>query len=1311
MASSDPKKASPTTKRNVSPETDAWLISRLMFAWLNPLVSLAMAKPLVHDDLYAVRRSEEAQVSFDIFKLHMEKTKKENGEVDVKRALISTFWRVSVVTAVIKFINTLSQIVPFIAMRFFLTWMASPDSPIWIGYLWITVIFLCMTTKAITENLYFHRSLMTAQQLRACLITAICQKSLRLSLHARQSFTTGELTNLLQLWTTRIEQFVGQNMHQLNDGLFQILAYLAVAIWVAGPSAILGVLVIFPLTILQQRMMAKIARTRRECSKFTDDRIRMVTEIFSGIRAIKSYSWEVPWGSEVNQKRLNELAKLQSCNTATAVMRSLMMTTPLMMMVVVFFFFSIVFGQDMDAARVFTTLAVFNNLRMAMMFYPMALVGYFDVQQGALRLNTFLNALEVDSALKDATCPPGSIKIRNATFAYKQEGKQQSRLGFDEKKQTGKKAKQGGCCSRSARKTASSATEANDPEATTSSTERIEVLRDVSCEVESGELLAIVGPVGSGKSSLVSSILGELVAIKGDVLRGGKVAFAPQVPWIMNATLKDNILFYRDFDADLYGWVLEACCMTRDLELLPSGDLTEIGERGINLSGGQKQRVSLARTMYSQADIYIFDDPLSALDAEVGRSVFENCLLSPRVQHATRILITHASHTLSRCQKVLTLELAEDGAGIVKSLCKPDVLPESSPEVQTKSSPVDEKEAEIKKPKAEKDVLMTTETKQDGAGKRSAYWNYLKAARSWTLVLAMFVFQIFSSYLSNAASFWLSAWGQHSLDAVGFNQGYYLLVFIGITIVVFACAFIGSVLVLLLGNRASTNLHDELLKKMLTAPLSFFDTTPLGRILNRFSADFEQLDNQIPQQVSMFFMVILSLFGIFGSIAISVPWFAVGIPPIFVVYYFIMLRFRAANREIKRCDSIALSPIYSHYQQILGGIPTIRAYNLVELLCDEMSARVDFHGSPKYCMMALNRWLSIRLELLGSSVLLITGYLTVNMRGTVSSGNAGVALTYAVASTSILNFAVRTFGELEGVMNCVDRILEYIQDVPCEAAYQLPVPSGWPANGELKFEELSVRYRPQLPLVLKSVSFAVAEKWRVGIVGRTGSGKSTLILAMLRLVEPASGYVRFAGENTSLLGLETLRQKIAIVPQEPVLWTGTLRKNLDPFNRCNDTTIWESLAMVGQRESLEQRFPKSSLNEIPVTEYGDNFSQGQRQLFCIVRAILQQAPIVLMDEATSALDETTDALVQKSLRHFFTDSTLLIIAHRLRTIADCDRILVLENGETAEFDTPKMLLSDPQGKFSHLVAELGNEEKEEVMHRAGVNKESGFRSL
>eukprot|EP00928_Gymnodinium_smaydae_P079240 TRINITY_DN63215_c0_g1_i1.p1 TRINITY_DN63215_c0_g1~~TRINITY_DN63215_c0_g1_i1.p1 ORF type:complete len:1371 (-),score=379.48 TRINITY_DN63215_c0_g1_i1:639-4751(-) len=1333
--------------QETSAEMKANCVSRLTFYFVWNLLKVGSRRTMEHNDLLHLRPQERAENVAAAFEKAIQDQRAAGTPINIQKAIVSVFRRQMIVAGMIKSVNTAVQVIPFVLMKWFLMWMSETPTPgsendftKWetlSGYVYILLIWLCMQIKAVAENVYFHCVTMVGLQLRTAVVQSVFRKSLRLSLQARQGFTTGEIVNLMQLWALRLEMFAMQ-CHNLWDGMVQIICYMSLAIWLVGVSAVAGFVIMFLLLPINAKAMKKISVTRHKVAAQTDIRVKMVNEIFQGIRAIKMYAWETPWGAEVEEVRKTELKFVRGISGWKGIMRGLMMSTPQMILLTVFTVYSLAFGETMTPERVFSAMAVFMNVRMSLMFYPMALAGYIDAKQAIRRLQTYLTAIENDEYVKEDGMEIGGVSVAGGTFAYRKEGVVVNRDGFDpapkkDKKKKGKKDDKSDAATATTVVNVSPAGEGS----TETEKERLEVLRDVNVELLPGQLAAVIGPVGSGKSSLANAILGELCCLNGEVKRRGSVAYAPQSPWILNATVKDNILFGSDFDEQRYEKVISCCQLRADIALLQDGDLTEIGERGITLSGGQKQRVSLARTLYAKADIYIFDDPLSALDAEVGKAVFEQAIMG-FCKGKTRIFMTHAVHTLKQCDRIVQLAIDEkDGCGFVTRVSSPEQISledqaEMERQVSGGSAAAEAKDVQEDAGKAKnaadaaaaKNVavvpapakaeavakkatgeLVKKERKEEGRVSFKVYYGYAKAVKSVGYIVATIIAYLANRVLTDMSTFWFATW---TADEYNTEQWVYATAFAGFTVLTFVSAYVSAITMVYLSARASQHMHGDLYEALVRAPLSFFDTTPVGRIINRFSQDMENLDNMLPEQLGMFFMVMLSVFGMLGSMAVAVPLFAITLPVFLVIYAAVVRTYQSSMRDAKRLDSVALSPIYSSFQQVLGGLSTIRAYGSEKRFEQECVRASNHYNRANYSVKALQRWLSVRLESLGATMLLAVGLLAAYQRGSMAAGFAGVAVTYSLQITGVLNWTVRTLSEVEAVMACVERILEYSTTLPRERPYssegpdakaaQLRPPAqGWPSQGALSLQDVKVRYRPDTPIILKGLNLEIAAGERVGVVGRTGSGKSTLMLALLRLVEAEGGSVSIDGTDIGSMGLGDLRSAVSIVPQEATLWSGSLRKNLDPFSRASDNDIWAALEKVEMRSALASRFPDAALSDIAVSEYGENFSQGQRQLFCLVRALLRNSRVLLMDEATSALDHETDALIQRTIRECFADRTILVVAHRLRTVADCDRIVVLGAGEVLELGPPSELLRKEGGELASLVAELGKDEAAEIL--------------
>ena len=862
------------------------------------------------------------------------------------------------------------------------------------------------------------------------------------------------------------------------------------------------------------------------------------------------------------------------------------------------------------------------------------------------------------------------------------------------------------------------------------------VLHNVNLTVPKGSLTIIVGPVGCGKTSLALSMLNELRRHSGSVVCKGSVSFVAQSAWILNTTLRDNILFSHSPDIDYYNHVLSVCALEHDLELLPNGDLTEIGERGINLSGGQKQRVSIARAVYSGSDIIILDDPLSALDSEVARRVFEDCIVEDLVGR-TRVMVTNQLHFLDKADQIVVLDtrVEEDGqsVGYVKEVGsyqqlldqgldfaalmakhhnvdgsegesdvenveekENGVTDPTSPAKAKGKAPDDAVVATEEKKKKKKGKLMTVEERAQGAVKFDVYKKYITAGSHGKL---MFALLIFVSLLTQAtmlgSGLWVSHWSKKSSDDDSSDpepgKAYYIGIYAAIGIGFGICTFFRLYVIALLGIGSSKSLHSNLLTSILTAKSTFFDTTPIGRIIARFSKDLDQVDNMLGGSINFCLHTMLTVLTVLLLICIITPFFTFILPFLFVTYFYIMNFYRESSRELKRLDSVTRSPVYAHFSATLGGLSTIRAYDVGERFKTLNAEAIDRNHRASFMLKMGDRWLALRLELLG--ILIVTGAVlfAVLNRGDIDPGLAGLTLSWAMNVTGMLGWTVRSFANLENHMNSVERILHYSDNIDHEGKREIegkPESKQWPGTGRIVMKSLHVKYRPELEVVLKGIDAEILPGEKVGVVGRTGSGKSTLMLSLLRLIETHQGKIIIDGEDISEIGLKQLRSLLSIIPQDPVLFSGSVRFNLDPEESIPDHLLWNVLEKIQMRDHVDGMEGKLDAD---VAEFGGNFSAGQRQLICLARAVLRKSRILLLDEATSSIDIETDRVVQELLREEFADATVLTIAHRLNTIIDNDRILVLADGRVEEFAHPHILLSNPRSVFTSMVEQTGEQ--------------------
>eukprot|EP01116_Phalansterium_solitarium_P010898 TRINITY_DN263_c0_g2_i2.p1 TRINITY_DN263_c0_g2~~TRINITY_DN263_c0_g2_i2.p1 ORF type:complete len:1470 (+),score=645.31 TRINITY_DN263_c0_g2_i2:96-4505(+) len=1256
-----------------NPEKNAGFYSKLVFSWLNPLLALGFKRPLETSDLWELPADLTAKNTGDRFMQAWEQERLLHGEqASLVRTLRVSFGKLFLLAGVLKLAHDCLMFVQPVLLRAIISFVREP-SGINVGLSYALGMFLASLLQSICLNQYFFFTYNVGMQMRTAIITAVYAKAFKLSNKARSERTVGEIVNLQAIDGNRLQELIPY-LHVVWSAPFQLTVCLVMLYQVMGPAVFAGLFLMIITTPISGVIVKRLGAYQKEMMKHKDRRTKLLNEVLSGIRVIKVFVWENSFLQQITSIRNDELETLRRSTYLRAATLFFWTSTPILVSLTTFTTYTLL-GNELTAERAFTAVALFNILRFPLSMLPMVITGLVEARVSMQRVLKFLLADELDdTAVKrsplndDAKGPVNAVEISNGTFQW------------------------------------------SDDRPT---------LEGINLRVPRGKLTVLVGSVGSSKSSLLSAVLGEIHKVSGQVLVTGRVAYVSQNAWIQNGTLRDNILFGSAFDADKYEAVIAACELSQDLAMLPDGDHTEIGEKGINLSGGQKQRVAMARAVYQDYDVYLLDDPLSAVDAHVGKSIFDNCCCGV-LKNKTRVLVTHQLQYINRADQVVLMkdgkidevgtydELMQKG-GTLCSLIKTHVKdaaehPDDSQHAATKTDAA----VAAKKPAAAgakpAAKLVTAEERETGTVDFRVYKAYIAALGGALLtgsIVAVFSIETGMRVMSD---FWLSFWSDHADGQPGYFMGAYtqyassypyLGIYASLSLVPAVTVLIRSVLIAIAGINSARTLHDSMLSTIVHSPMSFFDTTPLGRILNRLTKDVYTVDNELPRTLGMMMQMAFMTMSVLLVIGIITPFTFTFMLPLAALYRYIQKYYLQSSRELKRLEGISKSPVYAQFGETLNGVSVIRAFGRQSEFVYTNNQKLDLNLSAFYVMQTANRWLGLRLEFLGTVVVSVAGCFLVTQAANINPGFAGLALAYAQQLTGILNWLVRQYTDTETQMVSVERVLQYAE-LPTEGATVIEdsrPPANWPSEAKIQFRNVKLRYREGLELVLRGISFDVKPKEKIGVVGRTGAGKSSLMLALFRLVELAEGTITIDGVDISKMGLHDLRGALSIIMQDPTLFTGTVRSNLDPFGEHSDHQIWEALANVHLKDAIEALDQKL---DSPVAEFGENFSVGQQQLLCLGRAILKKAKILVMDEATAAVDFETDALIQKTIREQFASTTVLTIAHRLNTIMDYDRILVLDRGLVGELDAPQTLLKDPNSMFSKLVNKSGTAKEEDV---------------
>ncbi|KAJ7767456.1 multidrug resistance-associated ABC transporter [Mycena maculata] len=1278
-----------------SPVLTANIYSRCTFGWMTTLMAKGATKFITEDDLPSLVPSDESENLGN--KLERCLTK-----YGVWKSLFLAYGGPYLMAAVLKVLQDLLAFLQPQLLRWLLSYISryqnardsdSRPNPVE-GFLVAGIMFLASVIQTILLNAYFQRTFETGMRVRAGLVTAIFSKALVLS-NDERGRSTGDIVNLMAVDAIRMQDLCTFGIIALSGPLQITLAFISLYN-LLGWASFVGIAVMVFSLPLSTQIARVLKRMQEQQMKNRDERTRLMSELLSNIKSIKLYGWELAFLRKIftvrNDKELRMLRKMGLLNSFNMTLWS---GIPLLVAFASFATAAKTSDKPLTSDIIFPSISLFLLLQFPLAMFSQVISNIIEALVSVKRLSAFFRAEELQPDARQVIQKPDLqlgdevLVITEADFRW-------------------------------------------------TSSDVVPTLENINLVVRKGELMGVMGRVGAGKTSLLSAIIGDMSRSEGKVTLYGTVSYAPQNPWIMSASVRENIIFNHVYDEAFYDSVIEACALGPDIALLQQGDLTEVGEKGITLSGGQRARISLARAVYARADLVLLDDCLASVDSHVARHVFDK-VIGPNGLLATqaRILVTNSIAFVKQFDQVASISrgiirecgsyqsLMENPDGDLNKLVRghgstssgtstPFVTSGSATPIEDPTNGAGDKASEYagalseklhnrasypkavlappKPVRAANSAGLSQEHKEQGRVKIRVYMQYIEAASKMGFIVYMLaaVSQQAMTLLGNLT---LRSWGEHNRE-MGDNSGMfkYLLVY---GLFSLSSTLLGGasniVMWILCSLRSSKRLHDAMLTSLLNAPLGFFELTPTGRTLNLFSRDIYVVDQLLARFVQNLFRTSAVCLSIVVVIGATFPLFLLSIIPLGWFYLRVMKYYLATSRELKRLDAVSRSPIFAWFSESLAGVSTIRSFNQQPIFIQANQRHIDRNQICYLPSISVNRWLSVRLEIVGSVVILMVALLAMVALITtgVDAGLVGLVLSYAMNATSSLNWVVRSASDVEQNIVSVERILHQIEVPPEAPRYieEAKPAEDWPSEGKIEFRHYSTRYRPELDLVLNDISLEIKPKEKLGVCGRTGAGKSSLLLALFRIIEGVEGSILIDSIDIKNIGLHDLRSTISIVPQNPDLFEGSLRENIDPLGEHLDVDIWVALGQAHLKEYVES-LPEGL--DAPVREGGQSLSSGQRQLLCFARALLRKSKILVLDEATSAVDLDTDKAIQDIIQGpAFENVTILTIAHRLNTIINGTRILVMDQGKVAELDTPQNLLANKSSIFYSLATQAG----------------------
>ncbi|OWB72623.1 hypothetical protein B5S31_g2340 [[Candida] boidinii] len=1395
-------------KLEASPEPIISFFDWITYSWLNKMIWDSHKDPITMDRIWSLARDDYAYVVLTRFHNTVSKLR-------FTWKLFAQFSNYFLLQSVLAVCESFLVFLPSILLKKILEFIDDPTTiPISAAWLYVIVTLIGSFICSCFSNLSLFIGRRLCARIKAIIIGEVYAKALRrravISSESddekkdkevnaaetsassskdnkdskdgsddKKSKDLGSIINLMAVDSFKVSEICGY-LHFFVSSIIMTIVAITLLYQLLGAAALAGSLSLIVMLPVNYKLSSKLGKLQESMLSVTDKRVQKLNETLQSIRIIKFFAWEEKFYDQIDQIRENELTCLLNRCYVWILSSFVWFFTPTAVSFFAFYYYVYIDGNVLTTPIAFTALSLFNLLRAPLDQFADMLSFVIQSKVSLDRVEEFLD--EEDSTKYEQLYHPKSpnaplIGFRDASFTWNKDAESEFKL------------------------------------------------KNINIDFKVSKLNIIVGATGSGKTSLLLALLGEMDKLSGEVYLNGitprdelvpnpatglteSVAYCAQSAWLLNDTIRENILFASPYNEDRYKAVIHACGLERDLEILDNGDETEVGEKGITLSGGQKQRVSLARALYSTASYILLDDCLSAVDSHTATHIYEHCITGPLMNSRTCILVSHnVALTIQQAEYVVLMEngrvksqgsvemmiqggfLGEDSA--LKSVLQSrsassvdlvgmnsknvskqdyaagnDLLAKTAAALGAEAQMDMELDDNIERVEVAKDGkpksrLVEEETKSNGFVSFEIYKIYFRCIGGFK-VLTLFIFVLLlAEAVRVLLSWWLKVWsmdneqiaqsGVFSILSSNGNAINYRAVIGGLSfssifsasewnkpiitylsyettkthhstlfyiswyaVIGMIYAIVASLRVIVsfvAGVHASRKIFRELLSKVLRAKLRFFDSTPVGRIMNRFSRDIEGIDQELAPYGDAFFVIVLSALTTIGLISVITPGFLILAVFICLSFYTIGYFYMELTRELKRFDSITRSPIHQHFTETLVGVTTIRAYGDERRFLKHNLARIDENNRPFFYLWVANRWLAFRTEIVSSFITFFASSFAVAGHEYLNAGLAGMSLSFAITFIQNAVWLVRTYAMLEMNMNSIERIQEYmsIDQEPDAFIPDNDPPQSWPENGSIEVSDLSLRYAPALPRVINNVSFNVQPCTKIGIVGRTGAGKSTIITAFFRFIDPETGSIKIDGYDITKIGLTRLRRGITIIPQDPTLFSGTIRSNLDPFDEYSDEEIYRSLKRVSllteeEYETLKKNGfeyvveetgstdeNKNNFLELghPMAEGGSNISQGQRQLVCLARSLLKSPKIIMLDEATASIDYKSDALIQRTIREEFANSTIMTIAHRLRSIIDYDKILVLDGGRVKEFADPYTLITDKSSQFRSMCEDSG----------------------